>query len=248
MPEIKKNQNMKQKAKLLITFLIGCFISVSCIFTGPSITGNGNVVEENRNVERFNEISVSRGMNVYISQGDEVKVKVKADENLQEAIVTRNEGKTLKITASKNIRKATSKKVYVTVAEVSAIKATAGSNVFSETLIDSKFLEMSSSAGSNLKIKVNAEEIQVSASAGANVQLTGNANSFYAKASAGSNIKAEGLTTNDCKTRTSSGANIWISAKDNFEGHASSGGNIFYYGNPEKTEISKSSGGNVIKN
>ena len=36
-------------------------------------------------------------------------------------------------------------------------------------------------------------------------------------------------------------------AKRDFEGHASSGGNVFYYGNPNSVDVHSSSGGNVIK-
>jgi hypothetical protein len=77
--------------------------------------------------------------------------------------------------------------------------------------------------------------------------LEGKASSFLGKASAGSNLKAEGLISKKCQVKTSSGANIWISVKNNLTAQASSGGNIFYYGNPETTDVEKSSGGNVIK-
>jgi hypothetical protein len=87
----------------------------------------------------------------------------------------------------------------------------------------------------------------VSVSSGANIKLEGTANLFSGKATSGSNLKAEDLISKNCTAKVSSGANVWISAKDNFDGHASSGGNIFYYGDPESPDIEKSSGGNVIK-
>jgi hypothetical protein len=222
-------------------------ISTSCIFTGPSLKGNGNVVEENRKTDDFEEIKVSRGMNVYLSQGDFTKVFVKADENLLDAIETRMEGDVLKITTNANIRNATEKKVYITAPDISSIHTSAGSNVYSETLIKSKNLDLSCSAGSNVKLEVETGNLEVSVSAGSNVKLDGETDFMHGKASSGSNIKAEGLTTAKCEARVSSGANIWISVQKDLQAHASSGGNIFYYGQPETTDIEKSSGGNVIK-
>ena len=102
-------------------------------------------------------------------------------------------------------------------------------------------------AGSNMKLDIKTGKINVSASAGSNIKLAGKTDSFTGKASAGSNIKAEELISTKCQARASSGANLWITVKNDFEGHASSGGNVFYYGNPETTDIEKSSGGNVIK-
>ena len=37
----------------------------SCWFMGPSVKGNGKVTEETRQVDEFDQIKVSRGMNVY---------------------------------------------------------------------------------------------------------------------------------------------------------------------------------------
>ena len=238
---------MKQKISILATFTFILFVFSSCIFSGPSLKGNGKVVEETRKTGDFDEIKVSRGMNVYISQGERTKVVVKADENLLDAIEIKVEGNTLKVTSNQNIRSATSKKVFVTTPKISKIKSTAGSNVYSETVIKSKNLDLSASAGSNLKLDVNVGVLDASVSAGANIKLEGQAESFTGKASSGSNLKAEDLTTENCTVNVSSGANIWVTTNNTFDAHASSGGNLFYYGNPKSTEIEKSSGGNIIK-
>jgi hypothetical protein len=234
---------MKHLAILSAT-IISVFFT-SCIFS-PSIKGDGNVVEEIRNTGDFDEIKVSRGMNVYISQGDQTKVTVKADGNLLDVIETETVGDVLEISCKANIKKATVKKIFVTTPNLVGVKASAGSNVFSETTINTKELEISASAGSNIKLKLNANSTDVSASAGSNISREGKVDRFYGKASSGSNIKAEKLSSKNSEAKTSSGANIWITFTKNLTGNASSGGNIFYYGNPEKININRSSGGNVI--
>lgn len=238
---------MKTKSSIFTSFIILSILFTSCIYSGPSIRGNGNVTKETRNVEEFDEIEVSRGMNVYISQGETTKVEVNADENLIDAIETIVVGDVLEIRAIKNIRNATTKKVFVTVPKISSVKTSSGSNVYSETLFDAKTIEFSSSSGSNLKFEVNAERIKASTSSGSNITLKGKTGSFLGKASSGSNIFAEELSAKSCESKASSGSNIWITAEDNFIGVASSGANVFYFGEPGSTDIEKSSGGNVIK-
>lgn len=237
---------MKKKFLILSSFTLMIFFFSSCVFMGPSIKGNGNVVEEVRKVKDFNKIEVSRGMNVYISQGEISKVIVKADENLLDGIETRTEGDVLKVTVTKNIRNATSKKVFITTPHLESIEASSGSNVYSETVLEFKYLKISGSAGSNQTLEINTENTESSASSGSNIKLKGKTNSFKGKASAGANIKAEELTSITCNARASSGANIWITAKNSFSGDVSSGANIFLYGNPENQNIDKSSGGNII--
>lgn len=237
---------MKQKLPILTFSIMILFAFSSCVFMWPSIKGNGKVVEQTRKIREFNKIDVSRGMNVYITQGETHKVVVKADENILDAIETENEGDVLIIRATKNIRNATSKKVYITVPDLEEIEASSGSNIFSETKLVFRDLEVSTSSGSNVTLEINSEKTEFSSSSGSNIKLRGTTNSFKAKASSGSNIKAEELTSDNCETKASSGSNIWITVKNDFSGDVSSGANVFVYGNPKNSNIEKSSGGNVI--
>ncbi|TNF42763.1 MAG: DUF2807 domain-containing protein [Bacteroidetes bacterium] len=236
-----------KKSVILLTGILVSVILGSCIFTG-SIEGNGKVVEETRDLRDFDKISVTRGMNVYISQGPVQKVVVKADENLLEVIETSVSDGTLKVSCNRGIRKAVSNKVLVTVPDIDLVKATAGSNVFAEDTLNVKVLEIRSTAGSNVKLILKSEELNVSAVAGSNIFLNGTSESFTAKANSGSNIKAGDMRAITCDLKASSGANIWINAQKELSAGVSSGANVFYYGNPEATNIEKSSGGNVIKN
>lgn len=80
---------MKRKQFQFIgIFTILTVMFSSCWFLGPSVKGNGNVTEEVRHVGEFNRIKVTRGMNVYITQGIPTKVVVIADNNLYQAEAT----------------------------------------------------------------------------------------------------------------------------------------------------------------
>jgi hypothetical protein len=236
---------MKHKLVSIFSFFILLSISTSCIL-GPTVTGNGDVTKQKRSVDSFEKVNVTRGLNVYISQGENQKLVVEADENLLDYIETDVEDNTLNVTTTAFIRRSKSLKVFIVVTDLKEVKATAGSNVNSEENIECGDLDISGSAGSNIYLQINADDIDVSASSGSNITLEGNANNSKLKASSGSNVKAEALEVNGCEAKTSSGANIWIKVKNEMDGHASSGGNIFYYGNPKMTNIEESSGGNVI--
>jgi hypothetical protein len=185
-------------------------------------------------------------MNVYISKGDENKAVVQADENLQEVIEVKTENDVLIIRAKQNIRSAKTKKVFVTAMHLSNIESSSGSNVYSETKLLFKKMELSGSSGSNMNLEVASETIEASASSGSNLKLKGNTKNFVGATSSGSNIKAEQLESEKCQARASSGSNIWITATGEVKADASSGSNIFVFGNPGNTDIEKSSGGNVI--
>ena len=102
----------------IIVGLVLSILLMSCQFNssfGFGVKGNGNVETIERNISNdFNQIKVSRGLDVYITQGDAVNLKVQADENLQDIIITKVENNVLRIYADANINYAASKKVMVT--------------------------------------------------------------------------------------------------------------------------------------
>jgi hypothetical protein len=237
---------MKKTAILVLFIFISTFWS-SCIFTG-SVEGNGKVTEQTRDLGEFNKITVTRGMNAYISQGSETKVVIKADENLLDIIKTTVTDGTLKISCNKGIRRAESNKVFVTVTDLDLLKTTTGSNVFSEDTLHFQTFDVKSSAGSNVKLVIEAGEINVSAAAGSNIFLNGTVKSFNVKTNSGSNVKAGDLLAETCTAKASSGANIWVNVQKSLNATVSSGGNLWYSGEPGSLNVEKSSGGNVFKN
>jgi len=238
------------KTKQIQLIGIFAFLSIllsSCWFLGPSVKGNGNVTEEVRQVDEFDQINVSRGMNVYVTQGSPAKVVVIADNNLHEVIETRVEGGVLKVYVNENIRWAKEKKVMVTVEKLTGVQTSSGSNAWSQNQIMSENLELKASSGANLTMDVNAKYLKADCSSGANIKLSGLAKNADLETSSGANLKGEELKADDCKMRASSGGNVSSSVHGRLEAKASSGGNIVYYGEPGTTDVNTSSGGNIHK-
>lgn len=238
------------KTKQIQLIGIFAFLSIllsSCWFLGPSVKGNGNVTEEVRQVAEFDQINVSRGMNVYISQGSPAKVVVIADNNLHEVIETRVEGGTLKVYVNENIRWAKEKKVMVTVEKLSGLESTSGSNVWSQNQIMSENLEMKATSGANITLDVNAKYLKAGCSSGANIRISGLAKEAELGTSSGANLKGEELKAENCKMKASSGGNVSSTVHGRLEAKASSGGNVVYYGEPTETDVNTSSGGNIHK-
>jgi len=236
-------------SKVIIVTIIGLLLS-SCKmdinFSG--IKGNGNVITKERSItEDFNTIKVSRGLNVYITQGNSQKLTVEADENLHDIIITEIAGNTLTVTTDKSIGKAAAKKVYITLKNIEYIKSSSGSNVMSTNVISTHELKLESSSGSDIELEVDVETLDCQSSSGGNVVLKGRTDNFYAEASSGSDIKAKNLKTVSAQAKASSGANIALNATEKLSAKASSGADIKYYGNPKIIEINNSVSGSIRK-
>lgn len=222
-----------------------CIILSSCMFIGPSVKGNGKVKEEVRQVGEFDQIKVSRGMNVYITQGSPAKVVVIADSNLHELIETKVEGGVLKITTKENIRWAEEKKVMVTVEKLTGVGANSGGNIWSQSQIKSDDFKLEANSGANITMDVDAGTLSADCSSGANIKLSGLAKEADLGTSSGANLKGEKLIANECKMSASSGGNVSSTVTGKLDARASSGGNIAYYGDPTSTNVNSSSGGSI---
>ena len=217
---------------------------MSCQFNsnfGIGVRGNGNVETIERHInEDFNEIKVSRGLDVYLTQSDNISVEVEADQNLHDIIMTEVENNVLRIYADENINYSASKKVMVSFKTINKITATSGSDVYSTNTITVESLELKTTSGSDMELDVDTHVIECRSTSGSDLRLSGRTDKLYAEATSGSDIKAGNLKTKTCEARATSGADITVNTSEELYAKASSGGDIKYYGNPEK--ISKKDG------
>ncbi|OGS70480.1 MAG: hypothetical protein A3F91_10405 [Flavobacteria bacterium RIFCSPLOWO2_12_FULL_35_11] len=235
---------------LISIYLTLLFTTTSCFVDGViGIRGNRNVVSEERSIRSdFEIINVQQGINLTITQGKPTDIRVEADENILDLLITEVKNNELNIYFEKNVNQAKARNVYLTTENISKIKASSGASVKSENTIQATSLDLDSSSGSTMKIHASANYIKSESSSGSSIKLYGKCNTFSAEASSGSNINAQELKTANAKTATSSGASIDVFVTGKLTAKASSGGDIDYEGNPSEVDKETSSGGSVSKN
>jgi hypothetical protein len=232
---------------LFLAVIIPLFSSLETIAGGWGCTvwGNGKVVKKTRAVRSFDAVNASSGVNVYLFHGDEEKVVVETDQNLQECIRTEVRGSTLHCYFDCSVRKSTKANIYVNFKSLNKVNASSGSDVYGETVIKSENFRVDASSGSDVKLELDAGSVNANCSSGSDIVLKGKARHFDGNASSGSDIKAAGLTVETAKAIASSAGDIEIWVSDKIDANASSGGAITLHGNPIKQNVNSSSGGKV---
>jgi len=233
---------------LAILFIAAIFTSCgSNMFNGA--VGNRNIVTIERTIKAdFTGIKVSTGIDLFIRQGSTNAITVEADENSHDLIITEVKEGILKIYTDKNIWKSKARKVYVTIENLTLLKASSGSNVKSESVINTNEIYIDASSGASIDIEVVAKSAVTEASSGSDVKIKGTTINHTARASSGSSINAYKLKSTNANASASSGASINIYASKNMDAKASSGGAIDYAGNPTRINKEASSGGSISIN
>ena len=233
--------------KLVIASVLGLLMSSCNMNFG--VKGNGNVTTAERTINgTYDQIEVSRGLDVYLTQGDSQSISVQADENLHDIIKTEIEGNVLKIYAEDNISYSEAQKVAVSFKNILKISASSGSDVYSTNTFNVDAIELNTDSGSDMKLSINARSIDCSSSSGSDLRLSGSATELIATASSGSDIDAYDLKAESSNVKASSGADIKVNTSKVLMAKASSGADISYKGNPEKVEKSDGVSGVIDQN
>jgi hypothetical protein len=237
------------KRVLFLSIVIPLILS-SCVIDGwnTGISGNGNVVDEVRDVSGFNGVHVSSGIDVYLSEGNQFEVRVEADENLLEVIETEVRGNLLEVGTDRvNIRRAKSKKVYVTLPELKELKISSAGDCDGQTLFHCGDLRLSISSAGDLSLEVEADEIDLDISSSGDARIAGSANVLDASLSSAGNLDAWDLEAKVVEVSVSSAGDARVFATEEISMSASSAGNIYYRGDAKVLRSSKSSAGDIVK-
>jgi hypothetical protein len=238
---------MKKSAFLLI--IIALLVN-SCIIDGwgNGISGNGHVEEESRDVSGFSGVHVSTGIDVFISEGSGFDVKVEADENLLEVILTELNGNVLVIKTDRvNIRSAKSKKVYVTMPKLKELKISSAGDCKGMTPFNCDDLRVSISSAGDLKLDVEANRIDINISSSGDATLTGRTGVLDANLSSAGDLHAFDLIAETVSVDVSSAGDARVHASEEISMNASSAGNIYYKGGAEVVHSRSSSAGDIVK-
>src|SRR5690606_7140756 len=239
---------MTTLSKIIVATVLS-MLMLSCNFSmnlGPGVSGNDNVVTKERTINGdFDEIKVSNGLDVYLTQDTNEGIRIQADENLHDIIMTSVENNILSIYTKENINYAASRKVMVSFDAITKIKATSGCDVYITNTIKADALELSTTSGSDMELDIDVTSVTCDASSGSDIKLTGKADNLVAEASSGSDIKAGDLITKTSEVRASSGADTTVNATENLTANSGSDGEVKDYVKPEKVEKNDSTSGSI---
>jgi hypothetical protein len=231
---------------LTVPFLMIFFVLLmNCSFLTASPSDDLRI----RPTGSFTAITVSSGINLYISQGTSEKVAVEGNQDDAEKIITEIKNGTLHIYRKNRslfdcgfLNQCT---VHVTVKSLEALDASSGTGVKGINRLVGNEFRLHCSSGCEVNMEINYKKIKADASSGSEVHLKGSAEFFELSVSSGSELDACGLTARTIYAEASSGAEACVCATDELKAHASSGGDIDYRGNPKILDINKSSGGRI---
>jgi hypothetical protein len=231
-------------------FFLLSFAIFALTVTAQKVINDPNA--EKRNVSGYHAISVSNGIDLYLSQGSESVAISASETKYRDRIKTEVKDGVLKIWYDNNSNMTIDwgnnrkMKAYVSFKELDKLTGSGGSDIDVDGTIKVNTLSLHISGGSDFEGKVEANDMKVEASGGSDVNISGAVKKLDIVASGGSDFKGYELSTDVCDLDASGGSDVYITVNKELSADASGGSDVFYKGNGTVREM-KSSGSSSIK-
>lgn len=223
----------------VVTILLGVSGAAQKVLNDPDA--------EVRTATGYHSVSVSSGIDLYLTQGDEETVVISAEDKIKERIKTEVTNGVLKIyiewksniKISWNNKKPS--KAYVSYKSLKSISGSGGSDIrLVDGIIKTDELHISLSGGSDFNGSVDVSKLNINQSGGSDSDIRGSAGRMEADISGGCDIDAYGLAVENCVINASGGSDARINVSAKLVANASGGSDIDVKG---KCEITKNTSG-----
>jgi hypothetical protein len=232
--------------------LLVAFLSTGLYMAAQNATFNDENVEK-RSVKPFRSIKVGDGIDLHLSQGNEESVAISASrDEYRSRLKTEVEDGVLKIfydRESLNDWTSGGKKLraYVSFKTLDKLTAAAGADVHIQGVIKEDVLSIYLNSGASVRGKIEAGKLILEAESGANASISGAAGVLNVNANSGAKVAAYDLAAGKADLRSTTGAKIEATVKDELKVDASTGGNIHYKGDAKISDVNTRLGGGVKK-
>lgn len=205
----------------------------SCIFWGERVKGNGIVTVEERTGLQAHKIKLAGFMDVELSQGAGTTVKVEADENLQEYIITKMEDGVLVIKMRNNVNFINSNrmKVYITTDRLEQLSLSGSGNIIgTNKFTGADQLKLRVSGVGDLKLDLNSPSLDASISGSGSLQLAGETRDAKIQISGVGDCNASNLKAENATVKIAGSGDVKIFADTKLDISISGIGSVYYKG------------------
>jgi hypothetical protein len=220
-------------SSIIITLFSGCD---AIIFE----RGNGDFMMRTVSLEEFDEIFLNGNYEVFLDHGDESKVVIKTDENLQDFIKVEVRNGTLAISNTERIKGSDGIKIFITYENLKRLDSGGASSVYTTSPISGSRFELSMSGAGVMDLEVELEELEIRLSGAGWISMEGSVQRLDVSLTGAGSMEAFNLESRDCEISISGVGSAEINVTGNLVAKISGVGGIEYRGSPEdiRREIS----------
>lgn len=213
---------------VIILMFTSCYdLSLRCI------KGNGNVTQEYRIHENFDQVISEGSFSVYIQYDSVFEVEVEAEENLIQYIETEVKNARLYIEERENrcLRSNEPIVIRIKMPEITAVKLTGSGDIICDS-VNTDIFDIDLVGSGDIDANVWADIIEADLTGSGEIYLVGEADETDFSIPGSGNIRSLELYQNECYAEIIGSGNIYVNVAEYLEVRITGSGNVYYLGNP----------------
>lgn len=237
-----------KKTILFVTALLMAITSVNAQWwSKDKIKGNGEMVTKTRSVGDYDGVLLVGSMNVVLVAGSEGNIKIEAESNLQEHLVTEVRNNVLKISTEDNVNLQPTKEITITVPfkDLSEVSLTGSGDIWNEDVIKGSDFKMQVTGSGDIMLNLDVQDLEGQITGSGDIEVKGNAQNFECKVTGSGDFKAFDLNAKNVEARISGSGDIQVTATESLKASIGGSGDVVYKGNPKKEDFKTSGSGSV---
>jgi hypothetical protein len=200
-------------------------ISLGCVRwdNKDQIQGSGVARTDQRDVEKFEELSLMGGMDAVVTIGDQQSVTIEADDNVLPIIETKVEDGKLIVVPTENYRAKTPVKLTITVPQLKGVAINGSGDVDVNGL----------NGASSFAVAINGS---------GDVTAKGTADAVSVAVRGSGDVKLQDLQAKNGKVAVAGSGDVTVNATDKLDVSVAGSGDVKYMGSPKITKSIAGSG------
>lgn len=201
-------------------------------------------------VKDFNGLTVSSGIDLYLTQGSSESLTIKGRSDVIENVIVEQNGTHVAIRYKSGVNWSSlfrnqSIKVYVNYKTLNRLGASGGSDVYTVNMLKTDALNLSASGGADLKLNLTCKDLTLSISGGSDAELKGSGENLKVTASGGADVDAFSYMVDYARAIVSGGSDANLYVNKGLEASASGGGDVNFKGKAFLKKLNNSKSGDI---
>lgn len=213
-----------------------CLVALVFVFAScekKTIKGNGNVTEQVKALEAFNEVSIQGAFDVVLVDNDSSKLKIVADENLIGNVVATVEDSILKISNIKTVIGSRELKLYIYAPNIESVDFSGATELSSDSVLPWDALALNITGAGKVDLQIDVKKFSVNVSGGAEITLKGKTDELALNIAGTGSLNALALKTGQCDIDISGFGRAYVDVEKMLRVNISGFGKVEYNGTPE---------------
>ncbi len=201
---------------------------------------HSSIETQDRKLSGFHALASSGSFDVVLSQGNTESVRVKADADVINEVVTEVKNGTLMIHSKNNHSWGTGNfwnnktvTIYVTAKDLNSIGVSGSGDLKIENQFNTNSLQLRLSGSGDFSGKVNVKTLEAAISGSGDFKIAGRADESNVAISGSGDFDGNGLMTKSTAIRISGSGDASIYASEKLDASVSGSGDIHYSGHPK---------------